>query len=320
MDADLRELFDRQAGVVARRQLHEIGLDDSAIRRLVRRKELVRVHRGVYVNHTGPLSWLNRAWAAVLFHWPAALCAISAVNLSGDVIHVAVNARRTATRLPGIRVHRLSDFDTRVLWNLSPPRDRFEEAVLDVAAEAPTPSAALAVVADACQRRRTSPRRLSEALSRRTRTGHGSWLRRILADVEGGVLSVLEASYLHRVVRSHGLPSGRRQAHERTADGSVYRDVELEQYGLLIELDGRTHFEDLRTRWRDMDRDLLAAGSTKMTIRLGWIHCEEQACRTAARLAQVLVHRGWRGSPRRCGPKCTVDVDLQSPSDWNSTA
>ena len=260
------------------------------------------------------------SWAAVLFHWPAALCNVSAVNLSGDVIHVAIHASRTATRLPGVRVHRLAGFDSRVLWNLSPPRDKLEEALLDVAAQADSPSAALAVVADACQRRRTTPRRVAEALSGRSRISHGRWLRRILSDVEAGVLSVLEASYHHRVARSHGLPSGRRQARERTEDGVVYRDVELEAYRLVIELDGRTHFEDVRTRWRDMDRDLLAASATKMTLRLGWIHCEERACRTAVRLAKVLAHRGWKGVPRPCGPGCTVDVDLQSPGDWNSTA
>ena len=38
------------------------------------------VHPGVYVNHTGELTWLQRAWAAVLFAWPAALSHDSALR------------------------------------------------------------------------------------------------------------------------------------------------------------------------------------------------------------------------------------------------
>jgi hypothetical protein len=59
------------------------------------------VHQGVYVNHTGPQSWSSRAWAAVLFYWPAALTDLSAVHLAGDVIHVAIPRERTGARLPG---------------------------------------------------------------------------------------------------------------------------------------------------------------------------------------------------------------------------
>ena len=49
-------------------------MDDLA--RLLR--ELVEVLRGVYVEHTGPPSWQQRAWAAVLRAWPAALADQSA--------------------------------------------------------------------------------------------------------------------------------------------------------------------------------------------------------------------------------------------------
>jgi hypothetical protein len=45
------------------------GTDDD-IGRLVRRRRWSIVHRGVHVDHTGPLTWDQRAWAAVLRHAP----------------------------------------------------------------------------------------------------------------------------------------------------------------------------------------------------------------------------------------------------------
>ncbi len=98
----LHERLDLQHGVISRRQVLELGGADSDIKRLVRRREWARVYEGVYVNHTGPLAWGSRAWAAVLFYWPAALSHESAVYLAGEVIHVAVGRHRSVVRLPGV--------------------------------------------------------------------------------------------------------------------------------------------------------------------------------------------------------------------------
>src|ERR1700712_431846 len=69
-----------QAGVISRAQALASGLSENDVRRLLRRRSWVCVHPGVYVNHTGELTWLQRAWAAVLFAWPAALCDESALR------------------------------------------------------------------------------------------------------------------------------------------------------------------------------------------------------------------------------------------------
>jgi hypothetical protein len=37
---------------------------------------------GVYVNHTGDPTWLQRAWAGVLYYWPAALAGASAMRVT----------------------------------------------------------------------------------------------------------------------------------------------------------------------------------------------------------------------------------------------
>ena len=307
-----RDLLEHQSGSVSRRQLVEGGATDADIRRWIRRRELRRVHTGVYVNHTGPLTWTNRAWAAVLFHWPAALTHESAVNRAGDIIHVAVDAARSPTRLAGIRVHQVVDLQARVQWNLGPPRVRVEDALLSMCSRSGVRVEALALVSDACRRRLTTPGRLAAELSRRPRVRHRRWLLQVLQEAADGVQSLLESSYRRRVERAHGLPRPDRQPRERTEDGIAYRDVRYERYHLVIELDGRLGHELSEDRWDDQDRDLLIAGDDVMTLRLGWRHSETTPCRTAGRLARVLRRRGWDGWPTPCGPSCSVGQHVRS--------
>lgn len=300
-------LLDDQGCAITRRQLIAGGATDADIRRWVRRKELRRVHKGVYVNHTGPLTWINRAWAAVLYYWPAALTHDSAVNRAGDLIHVAIEAERRVDRLPGVRVHRLRSFDGRVQWSYGPPRVRLEDALLTKCRRAATRVEALAIVSDACRRRITTPARLADELQRRTHAPHRRWLLAVLDEAAEGVHSVLESSYRRRVERAHGLPRSDRQRHERTEDGVVYRDAAYRRYGVIVELDGRVGHELNADKWDDHDRDLLAATTDLITLRLGWRQAEVTPCRTAGRLATVFRNRGWRGTPRRCGPACAVE-------------
>lgn len=56
-DHRLSSLLAFQDGVVSRTQVLECGYQPHDIRRLVRRREWVIVFPGVYVNHTGPLTW-----------------------------------------------------------------------------------------------------------------------------------------------------------------------------------------------------------------------------------------------------------------------
>ncbi|WP_235734929.1 hypothetical protein [Nocardioides alcanivorans] len=142
----------------------------------MRRRDLTPIHPGVYVDHTGPPSWLQRAWAAVLHGWPAALCAESALRAwdgpgrrghpDAGAIHIAVDRNRHVVPPPGVVVHRLADLEGKSQWHLGPPRLRIEEAVVD--------------------------------------------------DLAQGSNSVLEHGYLRLVERPHGLPRGRRQVAARS--------------------------------------------------------------------------------------------------------
>lgn len=314
----LEPLFRSQDGVVARRQVLAAGLDDNDIERLLRRRVWARVHQGVYVDHTGPLSSSQRWWAAVLSCWPAALYGETALLAYGvlptwrgaqpvgdarSTVHVAVEHPRKVTALPGVTVHRMVGLGDQVLWNLGPPRLRLEQSVLTACAAAPSRSAALAIAADMCQQRRTTAARLLDAMGASGRQRHGAWLRKVLHDVASGAMSLLEHGYL-RLERTHGLPPAKRQRRE---DGeSVYRDARYPGLAMVVELDGRLGHEWTDDRWRDMDRDLDAGADGDLTIRLGWRHVIEDSCRTADRLGRALRHRGWTGDIRPCGPTCAV--------------
>ena len=184
-----------------------------------------------------------------------------------------------------------------------------EDALLHKCRGVSTRVEALAVVSDACRRRITTPARLAAELRRRTHAPNRGWLLAVLDEAAAGVQSVLESGYRRRVERAHGLPRPDRQWHQRTEDGTVYRDAAYRRYAVIVEFDGRVGHELSDDKWDDQDRDLLAAAATDMlTLRLGWRHAEVTPCRTAGRLATVLRRRGWQGTPRQCGPQCSVEL------------
>ena len=96
----------------------------------------------------------------------------------------------------------MTEFESRISWNLSPPRVRVEHAALDIAGCCPRRADAIALLTDLCQRRRTTPTRLAATLASRRRQPRGAWLSEVLADAGDGALSVLEQAYLN-LERAH---------------------------------------------------------------------------------------------------------------------
>lgn len=300
----IEDVLRQQSGVISRRQALDAGLQQHDIRRLLRRKEWARVHDGVYVDHTGPLAWLQRAWAAVLYTAPAALCLESALTDEGAVIHVAVSRDRGVLAEPcGVRIHHVAHLQERVLWHVGPPRLRFEEAALDVACQAISEFDAIAVLANACQSRRTTARRLLRALDARRRVRRRRWLRAVMVDIAEGTCSVLEHGYLNRVERAHGLPRATRQKRSTSSVGVSYRDAEYGQR-LVVELDGLLFHNTASARNKDVERDLDAAVDGRSTVRLSYRQVFDRPCRTAAKIAQVMQRHGITVSGHACGPDC----------------
>jgi hypothetical protein len=164
----------------------------------------------VYVDHTGPLTWQQRAWAAVLYAAPSALAGASALRAHGlrgydadDTIYVVVAHGRRLNGRPGLRIERSRHFDRAVQMNLSPPRVRVEHALVRVASDASSDEASVGVLADGCQTRRTTAGRLAGELRASPKLPRRRLLLAILHDVAMGALSVLERRFLLHVERAH---------------------------------------------------------------------------------------------------------------------
>jgi hypothetical protein len=307
------DLLRVQDGVVTRGQLLTAGVTQARVDTLLRRRDLVVVHPGVYLAHTGTPTWEQRCWAAVLYAGRSALHLGSALHQSGagpppaGPIHVAVDWTRRVAPRDDIRVHRVRELEDRVRWNLSPPRVRLEVAAVEVAHRAADDLAAISALAALVGSRRTVAGRLRLEIERRGRLRRRHLLTELLDDLERGTHSVLEHGYLVRVLRPHRLPEPTsQQAAVPGTRGTEYRDVAHADLDLSVELDGQLH-DDSEARDDDADRDLddLARGTA--TPRLRYRQVFITPCRTAARLAVVFRARGWSGAPRSCGaPGCRV--------------
>ncbi|MEO5851827.1 MAG: type IV toxin-antitoxin system AbiEi family antitoxin domain-containing protein [Nocardioides sp.] len=326
MDTDtIARLLDGQSGVISRRQVLAGGGHDADIARLLRRRIWCRTHHGVYVDHTGPLTWEQRAWAAVLYYWPAALDGDSALRAYGvrrsdtsrrddEPVRVVISADRWVARLGGVSVRRIVGFHDTARLDLSPPRVGLEHAVLTCASSALDEAGAVAVLGDAVQTRRTTAERLLVALGLRARLRRRDLMRHVLDDVAGGAYSVLERRYLHEVERRHGLPDGRRQQRVEHGGTVAFRDVEYAGLGTVVELDGRLGHERARDRWADLARDVAAATAGDLTIRVGWGQVLD-GCRLAAAVATILAARGWHGTPVPCAAGCPIaSINAGNPS------
>ena len=221
-------------------------------------------------------------------------------------IRLLVARHRSGLATPrDVRVQHLAGFEDRVLWNMTPPRLRYEEAALDVAVRARSELDAVAAVAKACQTRRTTAQRMLVALGGRSRVSRREWLEAVLRDIGDGTCSVLEHGFLTRIERAHGLPEARRQVRATASTGVVYRDAEYDEQ-CVVELDGRPVHDSVAQRDSDFERDLDAAVDGGSTVRLSWGQVFDRPCSTTTKLVLVLRSHGVRVDPRACGPGCPV--------------
>ncbi|MER7558867.1 type IV toxin-antitoxin system AbiEi family antitoxin domain-containing protein [Nocardioides sp. NPDC126508] len=297
-----------QDGVATYAQLTAGGLSRIDIERAVRRNELRRVHPRVYIDHTGPLTWEQRAWAAVLYADPAVLCResleASRGRDDGRPIHVAIDHSRKVMPQPGIVVHRMRGLSLKA-YGGTPPRLKVEDNALAMANEARSEIDAIARVAEVASRSYVTAASLRAALDRAHSLRRRRLIQGLVDDLASGTHSVLEHGYLTKVERPHGLPAGRRQSPRIGSTGNQFRDVEYEAYGLVVELDGALGHDSWRDQARDTDReldDLAQLGS--VTARLRFHQVFGTPCRTAARIGRILTRNGWPGKLHRCGDAC----------------
>lgn len=307
------ELADSQAGVVGRRQLLGLGYTDSMIRANTAGRRWRRMFPGVYSTVTGTPAFRSSLWAAHLYagldsnlHGITALAAWR-LEPPGWPLHVAVPAHRQLDRAPSeLVVHRQRRSRPVRTPDGCPPTAAVEYALLDAIAAIQDPQVVMALVTSVGQKRRSTIPALELAVQAQKRMRHKPLLLSLIAEMRDGATTVLEVPAMHKIFRAHGLPTGRGQVSERQHGSTVVRDRVIEEYGLVIEFDGRLGHADPQGRLRDHRRDNAVALSGRTTLRFGWADVHGEACESAAQIAAILRSRGWGGNVGVCGPACRI--------------
>ncbi|WP_375433319.1 hypothetical protein [uncultured Friedmanniella sp.] len=308
--AALLALATAQAGVVSAEQADLVGFGRHSRQRLLEQGQWRRLEGPVYAVHPLEVDWLGTAWAGILLGGASSrLAGLAAAHLyqlveepprSLDVL-VPVTAR-ARIRPPWVFTRERPGARSPLSPG-HPPRTTVEDTVLDLC-DGSDPGAVVGWVTQAVGSGRTSAVRLSRALAGRHRFASRAFMAEILGDVGEGVHSPLELRYLRDVERPHGLPRGDRQNWSRHRHR---RDVVYEEFGLVVELDGRLGHVGLG-KFRDMNRDNLAATSGELTLRYGSADVAGSACVVAWQVFTVLTGRGYRDPFRRC-PNCALVPD-----------
>jgi hypothetical protein len=223
---------------------------------------------------------------------------------------VTVPVHRRVAEQPGVSIRYALHLETTRHAARRPPVTTIEDTVLDQADRAEVPDAAIIdLVLRVCQRRLTTAARLAAALGLRKKIRRRALLQDLVEEVTDGVASTLERRYAADVERAHGLPLGRRNVQEGPRGRRRYRDVEYQAYRLLVELDGRASHPDELREWDDLRDNEVLLDSDRRTLRFGWRSVTVTPCATANQVAVLLGRGGWTGTPRRCGPTCTLPLD-----------
>jgi hypothetical protein len=323
LPVDCTNLLKLQHGVMARWQAAEVGLSEAAIDAFLRQGRWLPLYRGVYAAFTGDPPRKCLLWAGVLRAGPGAVLShYTAAELDGltdhpsRVIHVTIGHDRRVKisdgepfrRVSPIVIHRTDRIDTIRHPARTPPRTRVGQTILDLTQVSSSFDDAFGWLCKGCGRRLVTPQQIHLAAKTRRRLRWREEILGALPLIADGVHSHLEHCYVRNVERPHGLPVAQRQPRvvlEARLPHAIYLDNLYEEFGVVVELDGRADHL-VEDRWRDIHRDNSNARSGKVTLRFSCADVTHRKCEVASDVYGALRSRGWDGAARRCCPTCTV--------------
>lgn len=257
-------------GVFTRQHLLAAGWSSDAIESRVNAGRWQRLSAGIYLTHSGPITWEARASAGLLHGGKsAALWLDSAAYLDRMLprppaaVHVLVPPGATGRHMPGVQFHRTR---TMRATHGNPLRTMPWVTAIDRASAADSPDAVIEALAVAVRSRWSQQDLLTEALGR-TRLPQRAFILASLAAVADGAESPLEVRYVRDVERKHHLPRGLRQQPEILGGIALRSDVSYERFALRCELDGKLGHPAGRTdadTWRE---NLVLLGRSQITSR-----------------------------------------------------
>lgn len=274
VDRSISALAEAQHGVVARRQLLEVGLSSGDLQGRLTRGTLLALHRGVYAVGHGRITQEGRWMAAVLACGPdAALSHRSAAQLWGLVprhgsVPEVTRARGFRGR-PGIRAHRskLPPDELEVVDGI--PVTSVSRTLLDLSSVL-GPSQLDEALNEAEVRQLTSVLSLPDLLRRYPGRRGSDVLRAVLADGGAGVTRTELERRFAALIATSGLPKPRRNAPIAVRGRFYELDCVWERERAIVELDGRAVHGTRRAFEADRERDRILLAEGWRPMRVTW--------------------------------------------------
>lgn len=292
-DRVIGELAGSQHGVVARRQLLDLGIGPGAISTRLTRGYLHAVHHGIYAVGHPVLTRYSRWMAAVLACGPGAVLSHRSAAALWGLLNVSTQPEVTRPgrfrKRPGIAAHfGAVPADERTVRE-GIPVTSVPRAILDLAGLGARRQVQR-VMYEAEVRQLTDEFSVPDLLARYPRRAGAPLLQELLTDgpaVRGTPINRIEDRFAD-LLDQHNVPQPRFNPHLSVAGRQFRPDCLWQQDKLLVELDGaavhgtRKAFEGDRER----DRILLAAGYR--TMRVTWRQLEREPDSLITHLRSVL--------------------------------
>lgn len=279
-EARVAAYFARQYGVITVQQAHDAGLTDRMIEYRVANRRWIRLASGLYAVASAPPDWQRDLAAALLLHTRAVAAGRSAAALHGfpGIRHARPEVlvpRTSSARSPLAKVHRSVFFhEVRTVrvagFEVTTPA----ETVLTLAAR--FPANRIEVFVDETLVRRTAGLDEYREILDRIQGGRvrgSALLRRIVAEREADAYEPPQSELERLSRRLTDRPDVPPVSHQHPVLGSAgptVVDTFIDDWLIVLEIDGRNYHTRKADFERDRRRDNAAAALGYVTLRFTW--------------------------------------------------
>ena len=256
MATDWRKLAQAQHGLLSQRQLTELGVSRATVRNHLRARRWSQRTPSVYSVTTGPLSWDQQLWRAVLHAGPNSLIGgLTATKVHGlrgwdrEQITVLVDDDLSFDELHGVRFFRTRRPLAEMRADSRLPLCRPAPAVLLFAAHEPNRRTGHGAVAATVQQRLTTVPELASWLQRFRPLRGAEGFRALFDDLGAGAQSLAEVDLRHACRRFGLAPPDAQRVRRDRRGRRRYTDAEWtlpDGRTLVLEVDGAFHDDVLQ--------------------------------------------------------------------------